>query len=386
MADRAGHTLAFPAATGGATARPASAFVARVAPDWAALVGRCDPAPAFAFQNRIWIESWYETIGRAPSMTPLPIEVLDDQGRLAALLPLVRIERNGRSEITFADEELTDYNAPLLGPAAPIDVAGAKRFWKAVRAALPPADLFALRKSPYHIGSAVNPFSLLPSAGLCAVNGNVVMVGESFADYHRGLGKAVRGEFDRSWRVFLRNPGARFTHISDPAEASHMLAVADGQQRARFDELGTQFILDQPMPAAFYRALAARGITTGFTYVATLECDAGIVATLVAFVQSGRMFVTRLSNAGREWSNCSPGRLILYRSMMDLHAKGVRAFDFTIGDYDYKRRFKVEPVSLFDIVIPLSWKGALPTVRARAAAGLRKYPALNARVRRIIRV
>lgn len=165
-----------------------------------------------------------------------------------------------------------------------------------------------------------------------------------------------------------------------------MLAVADGQQRARFDELGTQFILDQPAPASFYRALASRGTSTGFAYVSKLACDGGIVATLVGFVQGDRLFVTRLTNAGGAWSNCSPGRLILYRSMMDLHAKGVRAFDFTIGDYDYKRRFKVEPVPLFDLVVPLSWKGALPAFRARAAAGLRKYPALNARVRRIIRV
>lgn len=386
MADRAGHTLALPTSVSSARARQTSTFVARVAADWASLAGRWDVAPAFAFQNRVWIESWYEAMERTPGRTPLPVEVLDDEGRLAALLPLVRIERNGRSEITFADEELTDYNAPLLGPAAPADAAGAKRLWRSVRAVLPAADVFSLRKSPNHIGSAVNPFSLLPGAGLCAVNGNVVYVGESFEEYHRGLGKAVRGEFDRSWRVFLRNPGARFNHITDPDEASRVLAVADAQQRARFDELGTHFILDHPEPAAFYRALAARGIASGFTYVSTLECDAGIIATLVGFVQGDRVFVTRLTNAGKAWSNCSPGRLILHRSMMDLHAKGVRAFDFTIGDYDYKRRFKVEPVPLFDFVVPLSWKGAVPAVRARAAAGLRKYPALNAQVRRVIRV
>lgn len=387
MVNTAGHTVAATSLSGKAADAIAGGYVARVAPDWASVADRSDSSIDHPFQNRIWIESWYDTIGAAADKQPLPIEVRDGDGRLAALLPLVLADRDGRRIVTFADEELTDYNGPLLGPAAPADEAGAARLWRAVRAALPAADLFVLRKSPYQLAARPNPLALLPGAGLCAVNGNLIATGDSFADYHRSLGKQVRSELDRCWRVFPRDsPGARYVSIADPAQADRYLAAMDQQQRARFAETGAAFSLDAPQPAAFYRALAARGLASGYTYIGALECDAGIVATMMAFVQGRRMVVTRISNAGATWSNISPGRLVLHRAMMDLHGKGVREFDFSIGNYDYKRRFKVEPFPLFDLYIPLSWKGIMPTVRARAAAGLRKYPGLDARLRRLLKI
>lgn len=387
MVDTARHTAAATSLPGRIADRATGGFAARAVSDWASVAERSETGIDLPFQNRIWIESWYQTIGAAATMRPLPIEVRDRDGRLAALLPLVLVDRDGRRIITFADEELTDYNAPLLGPAAPADRAGAARLWQAVRAALPAADLFVLRKSPYQLASRPNPLALLPGAGLCAANGNLIVTGDRFADYHRGLGKPVRSEFDRCWRVFSRDaPGARYVSIADPGQADRYLAAMDQQQRARFAETGAPFSLDTPQPAAFYRTLAARGLSSGYTYIGALECDAGIVATIMAFVQGRRMIVTRISNAGGAWSNISPGRLVLYRAMMDLHGKGVREFDFSIGNYDYKRRFKVEPFPLFDLYIPLSWKGIVPTARARAAAGLRQYPGLDARLRRMLRV
>ena len=53
----------------------------------------------------------------------------------------------------------------------------------------------------------------------------------------------------------------------------------------------------------------------------------------------------RISNAGEKWSNCSPGRLIIERTMAALHQDGVREFDFSIGNYAYKRRFGVAPLA-----------------------------------------
>ncbi len=50
----------------------------------------------------------------------------------------------------------------------------------------------------------------------------------------------------------------------------------------------------------------------------------------------------------RNGRNCSPGRLIIGRTMAHLHAQGIRQFDFSIGNYAYKRRFDVAPVALVD--------------------------------------
>jgi CelD/BcsL family acetyltransferase involved in cellulose biosynthesis len=92
----------------------------------------------------------------------------------------------------------------------------------------------------------------------------------------------------------------------------------------------------------------------------------------------------RISNAGEKWSNCSPGRLIIERTMAALHKDGVREFDFSIGNYAYKRRFGVAPLPLVDLTAALNWRGIPYALRDRAAARLRRHPRLAAYVGRAL--
>ena len=92
----------------------------------------------------------------------------------------------------------------------------------------------------------------------------------------------------------------------------------------------------------------------------------------------------RISNAGDKWSNCSPGRLIIERTMAALHRDGVREFDFSIGNYAYKRRFGVARLPLVDISAALSWRGWPHVLRDRAARELRNSPELTAFLKRAL--
>jgi CelD/BcsL family acetyltransferase involved in cellulose biosynthesis len=92
----------------------------------------------------------------------------------------------------------------------------------------------------------------------------------------------------------------------------------------------------------------------------------------------------RISNAGDKWSNCSPGRLIIERTMAALHRDGVREFDFSIGNYAYKRRFGVTRLPLVDISAALSWRGLPHALRDRAVCELRRYPRLTAYLKRAL--
>jgi len=49
--------------------------------------------------------------------------------------------------------------------------------------------------------------------------------------------------------------------------------------------------------------------------------------------------------------------------MAALHRDGVREFDFSVGNYAYKRRFGVTRLPLIDISAALSWRGC-PTACA----------------------
>jgi CelD/BcsL family acetyltransferase involved in cellulose biosynthesis len=70
--------------------------------------------------------------------------------------------------------------------------------------------------------------------------------------------------------------------------------------------------------------------------------------------------------------------------MATLHEQGVRKFDLSIGNYDYKRRFGARPLPLTDVSIALSWRGVPYALRDRVAQWLRRYPRLSRSVRQAV--
>jgi CelD/BcsL family acetyltransferase involved in cellulose biosynthesis len=70
--------------------------------------------------------------------------------------------------------------------------------------------------------------------------------------------------------------------------------------------------------------------------------------------------------------------------MAALHRDGVREFDFSIGNYTYKRRFGVTRIPLVDLSAALSWRGLPYALRDRAARELRNYPKIAAYLKRAL--
>lgn len=340
-----------------------------------------------SFQTAAWLDSWYEALAGRDDPSPLVVTVRDRQtGELALVLPLVLRRIGSLRVIEFADLNLTDYNAPILGPGAPRGRAEAVRLWRAVRRALPRADLIRLAKMEADGGQRPNPITLLPGAVPCALNGNVIRIDGDYDAWRRaGLEKTVRKELERSWRVFSKNPGAAFLRVTDHAQAQALLAAIDQRQEARMATLGAEYFLNEPDIAAFYRRLVDRALAEGSAVLTALMAgdggDAEMVAGLLGLRQGDRYIMIRIGQTGGRWANCSPGRLIIERTMAALHAEGVRTFDFSIGNYDYKRRFGCAPLPLVDVVRPLGWRGLAPAARALLVGHLRTRPELDRRMR-----
>ncbi|WP_375412287.1 GNAT family N-acetyltransferase [uncultured Bradyrhizobium sp.] len=358
--------------------------------DWKQPAARCnDLGNATPFQNWQWLKAWYGAFADVDHVEPL-IAVVSNAatGEPAALLPLIRRTKNGIRVIEPADLDLTDYNAPLLGAAAPRDAKAARAMWKALRRALRRlpggADLIRLRKMPAETDGRPNPLALLDGAGPCALNGNLVTTGEDFDAWRHTLERTVRKELERSWRVFTRDPAAEFRTITDKDEALRVLSTMAAQQGCRMQQLGLNFVLNDATCAAFYRNLVRDNIENGYAVLSALTAGGEVVATLLGIRQGARYVMVRISNAGEKWSNCSPGRLIIERTMAALHRDGVRQFDFSIGNYAYKRRFGVQRIALVDFTAALSWRGAPYALRDRAARWLRGHPQSVERIRRVL--
>jgi CelD/BcsL family acetyltransferase involved in cellulose biosynthesis len=358
--------------------------------DWKQAIARWhDFSPSTPFQHPQWYSAWYDAFAGADGIEPLiAVVTAASTGEQAALLPLIRRRQNNIAIVEFADLDLTDYNAPILGAAAPRDARGARVFWHSLLSALrrmpDPADLIRLRKLAVDLDGRPNPLALLDEAGSCSLNGNLVTTGEDYDAWRYTLEKTVRKELERSWRVFTRDASASFAIITDSSEALRILSTTEVQQGTRMQGLGVNFILNDETCAAFYRNLVRDGVGNGYALVSVLTVGDEIVATLLGIRNGERYVMIRISNAGERWSNCSPGRLIIERTMAALHEDGVREFDFSIGNYAYKRRFGVTPLPLIDISAALSARGWPYALRDRAARELRNYPRLEAYLKHIL--
>jgi CelD/BcsL family acetyltransferase involved in cellulose biosynthesis len=360
-------------------------FTIETASDWEAVSTRWEGART-PFQDPVWLATWYASFRNLPGLTPLLLTVrARETGEVALRLPLV-LHRNGRLRtITFADFGLTDYNAPLLGPAAPRDAATMRMLWREILKALPAADLIRLDKMPARLGDRDNPFTLLARAAPSAVNGNVVKIGDDWNLWRHSLEKTVRKELERSWRVFARHDGACFEIASHPAAAQRFVTAMEAQQAARMQAIGADYSLDDPTIAAFYRCLIDQGLASGYAVVTALVVGDEIVASLLGIRDGHSYVMIRISNAGGDWTSCSPGRLVIERTMAALHADGCRNFDFSVGNYDYKRRFNVAAVPLVNVTASLGWRGTAASWRANLAGRLRLYPELDRTLRSIAR-
>ncbi len=328
----------------------------------------CAGSASTLFQRPGWLAAWYGTVAPAEGAEPLLVEVFDrGSGAHAMTLPLARIGEKGVFRIEFADLGVTDYNAPILGPAAPDSAAEAAVLWRQIRRALPKADVIHLRKMPVALKGRPNPLALLSGTHPSSCSGFSVTIPDDWEDYLRSLAKKFRKELGRSLRLFETAGDTRFLRIENAGDAARVLEVMSAQQRNRLEEKGYECPLDDESYNAFYARLAAGGIEAGTVVLTALMSGDEPVAALLGVTDGASFAMVRLSHAGGNWQRIGLGRLIIERTMHALHGDGCRHFDFTIGDYPYKSGFGVEPSPLVDLVSAESWRG-----KARSAGALAK--------------
>ena len=342
---------------------------------WQALASR---GAALAFQSDPWLSSWYATLGSQADVEALPLTIVDTQsGRDVLALPLVIRHSNGLRIIEAADGGMTDYNAPIMGVDLPQDAAGRYVLLQTILAQLPPADVLRLTKMPLEIDSRPNPLAFIPGVEPCRLTGNVLHMPERYEEWHWDLERTFRKELERSLRVFRRSPDAAFRRIMDPVEAAHVYGELKRLQAERIRELNLPYALGEAQNEAFYDQLVATGLKDGSVILTALLNGSEVVAALLGIRSGDHYAMVRLGVAGGHWKACSPGRLVIERTMNHLHAQGLRSFDFTIGDYDYKRRLGVTPLPLVDLNRALSWRGVIPVALERLRAFARANPLIQ---------
>jgi len=333
---------------------------------WKSLL-REDSSP---FHAMSWIRAWYNTLGKTQGRRPLLLGVRRrDTGADVMLLPLTYRCRGGVSIVEYVDGGVVDYVSPLLASDwaggsyadAGIYTSNASSLWQSVCQALRGYDVLRINKmlsQPLNeVMHSQNPLTLALHLQECELFGNQFHVPGDWDSWRHTLDKRVRKEFERSWRVFTRSEHARFERVTDPIDAFAILDQLEKQQALRMNQMGYNYVLDQPAYRGFYRQTLANGLADGSAILTALRDGEHVVAAQFGVASKHRYIALRLSTGGDEWKQCSPGRLMCERTARHMYEQGLRWFDFGIGDYFHKETFLVNHIPLHDVCVPLSWRG-----------------------------
>jgi CelD/BcsL family acetyltransferase involved in cellulose biosynthesis len=303
------------------------------------------------FQTLDWLIVLYEELAPSHKAVPRLVVVTErESGEVALVLPLV-VAREGRLRVaSFADLGVSDYGAPVLGPASLADARSVRRAWRSVRRAMRDVDLIRFERMPAKIGVRPNP--LLTRFGLTHArhSGNQLTVPDTVETYLRGLGKKYRKEVERCHRLWEKERTPRFYRATTADEIAHVFSALDEQQAHRHAALRSRHVLDEPAYRSFYERLAVDGSEAGLTALFGLEANGEIIATLLGVIHNDAFTLLRISTAGETWSYLSPGRLVVIEAMKYFTARGVNRFDMGIGNYPLQRGFGIEHVPLYDLV------------------------------------
>lgn len=325
-------------------------------------------------QSPLWLESWLSVFGQSEGTEAFFVLLRDRANEVRLALPLAKRQERSLAIIEAMDFGVSDYAAPLLRRKGHAELPQGDALWPLITAALPEADVLRLERMAPMTAGMENPLYEHPRSRISRLAGWVSPGITNWDEFFAGLSSKQRDNAGKNKRRFLRQPGASIRIIEEPAEGLAALECLDAFQKARIGDKGLDFNLDRPDIAAFYRALVLRGMADGKALIVEMRAGEEIVAVNFSVLAGQEALYLRVGNQFGEWSKMSPGVMVTELAIEEAIRRGVRDFDFGMGDYIYKRRLGAREYLLRDLVLPLSLRGAPHALLWHARAWASRSP------------
>jgi CelD/BcsL family acetyltransferase involved in cellulose biosynthesis len=367
--------------------------------DWRRFEQTADCTP---FQTFDWLSAWQRHVGILNGTTPAI--VIARRGEDIALLLPLSVQRNGLRRLTFLGEGLCDYNAPLLAPdfgaLAPY---GFAQLWREIRKLVQATpglrhDTITLEKMPAKVGAQPNPMLAL-DVQLNPSGAYETALGTDWEQFYSAKRSSSTRRRDRTKLKRLGQLGAiKFINPDESAQLALSLDVLIQQKSKAFARMGVPNLFARPGYAAFFRELATAPRFRSLVHLSRLDVGPTWAALNLGLTFRDCYFHILASYDDGEVSRFGPGAAHLRELLRYAIERGLKRFDFTIGDEPYKRDWCDSEQQLFDYsaaatlrgwpatAVSLGWRRAKraikqsqplwnAVVRLRAAMGSGRKPA-----------
>ena len=318
--------------------------------DWIALRETAVVSP---YQNYDFVAAWFETIGGARRLEPMIVVARDFDGRPLALFPLATREAAGLRVAEFLCGRESNFNIGLFHPGGRLDWRGL--LLAAARGRPKPPDLLYLRNQPHGFGAFENPLlgrDACPSPSFAY--GTALPANVDALD--RQTSNASRKKLRKKERRLTEFGALTFEHGATGERAREVIAALIAQKSALLAAKGAAGVFDAPEMRDFLE----RACRAGALEVHALRLSERVIATYVGLAMDGRFSALANSyDTDEAIARCSPGDILLRAVMRDLVERGFAYFDLGVGEAGYKEAVCDETIALYDLVIPVTTRGAL---------------------------
>lgn len=308
------------------------------------------------FQTTTFLDIWMKTFGTDRNVRVFLVEVRDTSGEPVLYVPLVITRQRGARILTFVDNEMADYNAPVLFPVGwTWTPALADQMLKSIIAALPTFDLLSFDKMPADVHGLTNPFALIADGTDCA-SCHAVNLQRPLAEIEAA--QPQRKTIVRKMRRLEELAPTRNVIAETEAERSAILDRFIAQKQRRFEETRVPGFDSMPAKEAFFRLGTEAFAKARMLHFSGLHVGDEIVATFWGLTEGSYYYGLMMSFEGDRWEKHSVGRISYLKSQEWAHRNGFTTLDLGIGDETWK-------VEHCDITIPLSRKEMVLSPRGR---------------------
>jgi CelD/BcsL family acetyltransferase involved in cellulose biosynthesis len=333
-------------------------------------------ADCTAFQTFDWLAAWHRNIGRREQTLPAIVVGSDADGQIVFILPLAVESKRSVRRLCWLGQDLCDYNAPLLAPDFSQRISPDRfvTLWRSLQQHLQsePAlrhDWIELEKMPQTVGGQINPFTSLA----VTPNPNSAHLTQLTGDWKTFY-------FEKRSSATRRHDRAKHKHMAEFGKVRFQNAIAHDEQRRTLETLmdqksrafarqGIADMFARPGCREFFLELISSPTARNLVHLSRIDIGSDCAATNFGIV-FGDCYYHVLASYDQDIaaSRYGPGALHLRELMAHAIERGLRRFDFTIGDERYKLEWCDVHVPLFDYTVATTGRGW----PARCASAVRR--------------
>lgn len=301
------------------------------------------------FQDYDWVKSWYSH--HIEQTNTRPVVVLGyANDELVFILPLAVEQHCGIHRLSWLASEINDYNCPLitLEFLSHMTKSMAKKVWLEIARLDKSIDVFHLVKQPEKLAGFANPFAAR-GGSKSSCDSHMLTLKRDWKLLHSELRSVKFRRSVRQKKNRLKRAGKlTFRSVRKPAERASALNTILGWKSDQLEKTSDRNPFACPTLRHTIKSVAKTGTKTGSLRIYGLYLNGEMIAGIIVFVGGRTFSLFTTAYDPDAMPSCSPGTVLLVKSLELSARAGMHTYDFLAGDEAYKLSWCTHRLGLID--------------------------------------